>query len=273
LEIADRKRHSLTHQESQTGVSECHVYTWPSRMRWGNHPGWVVADGSDHHLKIWGQTTTPVALKQDLSRLAALDASRIELYGVDQAQMSSQATGLGRHCGDDAAVDAALMSQALGCPVAVWLDARYTQDVEALGQAQRMSLTADLTDSGEIARYHYQQANSSGEVAAVGLWLSGRAVEPAAMPESIAEVPTDDSDLTPLSPTVLPPSVLSPYVLSPYVFRNQYLSARLRQSGQAPSSDTLVGIQQAFARESFLDEVARDTGQDPVSLRLRHLED
>ena len=254
-EIADRKRHSLTHQESQTGVSECHVYTWPSRMRWGNHPGWVVADGSDHHLKIWGQTTTPVALKQDLSRLAALDASRIELYGVDQAQMSSQATGLGRHCGDDAAVDAALMSQALGCPVAVWLDARYTQDVEALGQAQRMSLTADLTDSGEIARYHYQQANSSGEVAAVGLWLSGRAVEPAAMPESIAEVPTDDTPL------------------SPYVFRNQYLSARLRQSGQAPSSDTLVGIQQAFARESFLDEVARDTGQDPVSLRLRHLED
>ncbi len=258
---------SLRYQESQAGVSAQRVYGWPSRMRWGNHPGWVVADVNDHQLKVWGQTTTPLALKQDLASLTALDASQVELYSLDQQPMSRQATGLGRHCGDDAAVDAALMSQALGCPVAVWLDARYTKDVEALGQAQRMSLKAELTDSGEIARYHYRQANSSGEVAAVGLWLSGRATEPAAMPETmpeaIPEVPAGDSDPMPLSASVL----------SPYVFRDQHLSERLQQPGQTPSSATLVGIQQAFARESFLDEVARDSGQDPVSLRIRHLKD
>ncbi|TVP52061.1 MAG: aldehyde oxidase [Halomonas sp.] len=258
---------SLRYQESQAEVSAQRVYGWPSRMRWGNHPGWVVADGGDHQLKVWGQTTTPVALQQDLASLTGLGASQIELYSLDQQQISNQATALGRHCGDDAAVDAALMSQALGCPVAVWLDARYTQDVEALGQAQRMSLKAELTDSGEIARYHYRQANSSGEVAAVGLWLSGRATEPAAMPEPIPkttpEVPTGDSD----------PAQFSSSVLSPYVFRDQHLSARLQQPGQTPSSATLIGIQQAFARESFLDEVARDSGQDPVSLRLRHLKD
>ncbi|MGE6607097.1 c-type cytochrome [Halomonas sp. NPDC076908] len=258
-EKAGSARRSLRYQELQAEVSAQHVYVWPSRMRWGNHPGWVVADVNDHHLKIWGQTTTPLVLQQDLASLTALDASQIELYSLDQQPMSSQTTGLGRHCGDDAAVDAALMSQALGCPVAVWLDARYTQDVEALGQAQRMSLTAELTDSGEIARYHYQQANSSGEVAAVGLWLSGRA----AAPESIPQVPADDSD----------PTALSASVLSPYVFRDQHLSARLQQPSQTPSSATLIGIQQAFARESFLDEVARDSGQDPVSLRLRHLKD
>nr|WP_228632433.1 c-type cytochrome [Halomonas sp.] len=270
----------LRYKEPQAGVSEQRIYGWPSRMRWGSHPSWAAADCSGHHLKVWGQTTTPVALKQDLSSLTGLDARRIELYSSDQQQISHPATGLGRHCGDDAAVDAALMSQALGCPVAVWLDARYTRDVEALGQAQRMSLKAELTDSGEIARYQYRQANSSGEVAAVGLWLSGRATEPAAMPEAIPEtmpesipetipeVPADDSDPAPLSSSVLPPSVLSPYV-----FRDQYLSARLQQPEQTPSSTTLVGIQQAFARESFLDEVARDSGQDPVSLRLRHLKD
>lgn len=266
-EKAGSEHRSLRHQEPQTGLSAQRVYGWPSRMRWGNYPGWVVAEVSDHQLKIWGQTTTPVALQQDLVSLTALEASQIELYSLDQQPMSSQTTGLGRHCGDDAAVDAALMSRALGCPVAVWLDARYTQDVEALGQAQRMSLKAELTDSGEIARYHYQQANSSGEVAAVGLWLSGRATKPAAIPETIPEtipqVPADDSD----------PTALSASVLSPYVFRDQHLSARLQQPGQTPSSATLVDMQQAFARESFLDEVARDSGQDPVSLRLRHLED
>lgn len=262
----------LRYKELQTGVSEQRIYGWPSRMRWGNHPGWIVADSSDHQLQVWGQTTTPVALKQDLVRLTALDASRIELYSSDPQQISNPAAGLGRHCGDDAAVDAALMSQALGRPVAIWLDARYIQDVEALGQAQRMSLKAELTDSGEIARYHYRHANSSGDVAAVALWLSGRATEPAAMsetvPESIPEAPADDSDPAPLSSSFLPS-----YVLSPYVFRDQHLSARLQQPGQTPNSATLIGIQQAFARESFLDEVARDSGQDPISLRLRHLKD
>ncbi len=238
---------------SQSYMHSNHGYGWPSRMRWGNHPSWVIADCGDQQLSVWGQTVTPAALKQNLSRLTALDISQIELYGADGEHASNQASGLGRHCGDDAAVDAALMSRTVGGPVAVWLDARYAKDVQALGQAQRISLNADIASSGEIARYHYQQANLTGEVAAVGLLLSGRA----AITTSSAEATAGEQDTTPFSP---------------YVFRDQYLAAR-SQPDSLSTNSTLMGIQQTFARESFLDEVARESDQDPVALRLRHLDD
>lgn len=231
-----------------------HAYGWPSRMHWGNHPSWVIADCRDQQLSVWGQTVTPTALKQDLGRLTALDISQIELYSVDGVYASNQASGLGRHCGDDAAVDAALMSRVVGTPIAVWLDARYAKDVQALGQAQRITLNADITSSGEIARYHYQQANLTGEVAAVGLLLSGRA---SITISSLEEPIIGKQDTTPFSP---------------YVFLDQYLAAR-SQPASLSTNSTLIGIQQTFARESFLDEVARESEQDPVALRLRHLDD
>ena len=235
-----------------------HAYGWPSRMHWGNHPRWVVADCHDQRVSVWGQTATPTALKQDLSRLTAVEVSQIALYGADGEHTSHQASGLGRHCGDDAAVDAALMSRAVGCPVAVWLDARYAQDVEALGQAQRMTLNADIASSGEITRYHYQQANLTGEVAAVGVWLSEQAM-PQATPQAVssAQASAGEQDTTPFSP---------------YVFRDQYLAAR-SPSASLSTHATLLGIQQTFARESFLDEAARASHQDPIALRLRHLDD
>ncbi len=70
-----------------------HAYGWPSRMRWGNHPSWVIVDCRDQQLSVWGQTVTPAALKQDLSRLTALDISQIELYSADGKHASNQASG------------------------------------------------------------------------------------------------------------------------------------------------------------------------------------
>ncbi|WP_417422141.1 c-type cytochrome [Halomonas sp.] len=223
-------------------------YGWPSRMRWGEAEGWVVAEYQNERLEVWTQTTTPEALRQDLCTLTTLDADHIALYTREGAERNA-ASGLGRHCGDDAAVDAALMARALGHPVAVWLDARYSVDVKALGQAQRLSLSAAFDEENHIERYRYRQAHASGEVAAVGLFLSSRALA-----QSISE----DTEKP---------------LYSPYTFQNAHLSAHNgRLSGQA-LNDTLLSIQQTFARESFLDEVAHARGQDPLALRLRYLDD
>lgn len=240
-------------QRHQAHTSAGHEYGWPSRMRWGAEPGWVVAEYSERQLVVWGQTVTPRALKHDLTRLTGLDVGQIELYSADQQSVTHPASGLGRHCGDDAAVDAALLSQAVGSPVAVWLDTHYARDMKALGQAQRMILKADLASSGEITRYHYQQANLTGEVPAVGLWLSGRAEHCGLL----ADGPANIDETAPFSP---------------YVFQAQYLAART-QSASLATNATLISMQETFARESFLDELARESGQDPVALRLRHLDD
>lgn len=221
-----------------------HDYGWPSRLRWGDTPGWVVADCSSQYLMLQGETVTPKTLIQDLMTLTSLPAERIELYGASPSRVS----GLGRHCGDDAAVDAALMSRHLGCPVAVWLDATYARDVHALGQAQHMRLRANLSASGDITDYRFHQAHASGDIAAVGLWLSGR--------HPVRRTRTDGA---------------SPF--SPYAFRNAHLATRRDDHGTGRHNEDLTEIQQAFARESFLDEVAHDSGQDPLALRLRHLDD
>ncbi|WP_111414777.1 c-type cytochrome [Billgrantia lactosivorans] len=234
----------LATEYAKTASSHRHDYGWPSRLRWGDTPGWVVADCSGQRLMLWGETITPEALIHDLMTLTGLPAERIELYGTTPARVS----GLGRHCGDDAAVDAAVMSRQLGCSVAVWLDAAYTRDVHALGQAQRITLSADLAESGDIADYRYHQAHASGDIAAVGLWLCGR---PPARRTVAGRTP----------------------FFSPYDFNNAQLTTRRDDHGTGRRNEHLAEIQQAFARESFLDEVAHESGQDPLTLRLRHLDD
>lgn len=244
---AHRKNGVADVEGSHVGRFECD-YGWPSRMRWGEAEGWVVAEYRNDRLEVWTQTTTPEALRQDLSTLTALNADHIALYTSEGAERHV-ASGLGRHCGDDAAVDAALMARALGHPVAVWLDAQYSADVKALGQAQRLSLSAAFDEEDHIKRYRYRQAHASGEVAAVGLFLSGRALAQSVLTDT--EKP----------------------LYSPYTFQNAHLSVHTGSPSGQPLNDTLLGIQQTFARESFLDEVAHARGQDPLALRLRYLDD
>ena len=221
-----------------------HAYSWPSRLRWGDTPGWVIADCSEQCLVLRVDTVTPEALIQDLIALTGLSAEQIELYSATPVQVS----GLGRHCGDDAAVDAALMSRHLGYPVAVWLDATYSRDVYALGQAQHITLKASLENRSEITDFKIYQAYASGDIAAVGLWLCGK--HPTRRVEDSAHPP-----------------------FSPYAFHNTHLTARRDTLGSGQYSERLAEIQQTFARESFLDEVAHDSDQDPLALRLRHLDD
>lgn len=230
----------------ESGSSHNQVYGWPSRMRWGDTPGWVLAEYSPKRLRVWGATVTPESLVRELTVVTGLEASQIELYGAQPDIVS----GLGRHCGDDAVVDAALMSQSLGCPVAVWLDAAYNRDRNALGQAQRMSLEATLDETGRITNYRSLQASPSQEVPAVGLWLSGKLASQ--VDKTIRERGASGS----------------PYELGD----EQHV---VRQAGSVPDPDNtaLEEAQQTFARESFLDEVAHANGQDPVALRLKHLDD
>ncbi|MFC3282080.1 c-type cytochrome [Litchfieldella rifensis] len=222
-------------------------YGWPSRMRWGDEPGWVVADHGRDRLDIWAPTTTPVLLERDLMALTGLAGEAIELHDV------ASGSGIGRHCGDDAAADAALLSRAVGRPVAVWLDASYARDVEALGQAQRIAVSVEWNAQGGIERYRNRQELVGSDTPVVALWLSG-----------MLETRRHDDDVATGEPASPP--------FSPYVFRDQRLAVPGEARGSHDDGRALEW-QHGFARESFLDEVARESGQDPVALRLRHLDD
>lgn len=222
-------------------------YGWPSRMRWGEVAGWVIAEYTAEHLRVWGETVTPDALAHDLEIVTGLKVSQITLYGVHPSPVS----GLGRHCGDDAAVDAVLMSRALGRPVAVWLDSTYNRDRHALGQAQHINQRTTLNEVGRVVRYRYRQASAVRDVPAVGAWLSGALVE-----YDKTEGTSESIELG-----------------SPYAFGDEQHMARVDRAVPGFDNATLAEVQQTFARESFLDEVAHTSEQDPVALRLRHLDD
>lgn len=239
-------------------------YTWPSRMGWGEAPGWVLADYAGDTLKLWGQTATPQLLAQDIAWATDLEPRGVQVF----PEHAEQHSGLGRHCGDDAGVDAALMSRALGCPVAVWLDAEYMRDVQGLGQSQRMSLGAVRDSEGRLLRYAYRQRHLCGEVPAVGLLLSGRLPEWRGDSPPGSDHPVSSCDVE--GQDVHEDDIAS---LFPYDVSEQRISIRNR--GVAAGSDVkgLTEIQQVFARESFLDEVAHAVEEDPVALRLAHLTD
>ncbi|WNL42631.1 c-type cytochrome [Halomonas sp. PAMB 3264] len=240
--VANTQRETLLEKQN-TEDAFARDYGWPSRLRWGEIPEWVIAESRDAALNVWTRTATPEALRHDLSLATSVDGTAITLHAPDGKAL---ATGLGRHCGDDAAVDAALLAKAVGAPVAVWLSAAYEADVKALGRAQRMMLSATHQNDATISHYRYRQAYANGEVAAVGLLLSGRATLGAQ---------TERKTL----------------LFTPYRFEKSHLSAH---TGERPAANmTLQDVQQTFAREAFVDELAHARGEDPLTLRLDHLDD
>lgn len=215
--IASRRAHALMAD-----------YGWPNRLRWGAHAGWVVADVESERAIVQVATTTPEALREDLGALLQLPSAAISLVG------GRSGLGLGRLAGDDAAADAALVSQRLGQPVAVWLDADYQRDVDALGLAENWRVSA----KGE-----------RGTIASLALHR-GRARPAPVMALLLTDTPWQGEHDT------------ARFVDSPYVRANPTVHGV--GVGEAP---------RLFAEESFLDEWSRLHDSDPIDLRLRYLAD
>lgn len=224
---------------SPTSTEPCAVggidYAWPNRMRFGPGAGWVIADARPGRVRLWAPSQTSTALREDIARLLDRPLEQIELH-------QALADGLGRTGADDAAADAALLSAATGAPVAVWLDRSYAADGERLGPGQRIALSDTMVDGnlrGLEARLH----QTSDAAPALALLLAGLSA----------------ADPMPRQPLSIP-----------YTALDWKIEAPDQPGYRLPG---LGATQLAFARESYLDELAHRLGQDPVALRLAALED
>ena len=227
------------------------TYVWPYQLHASIGPSCAVAYWHHeevwgaHRLEVWAGTQNPHALRADLARLCNVKDTEVNIIRMEAAGC------YGRNGADDVAADAALMSKAVGAPVRVQLTRAQEHLWEPKGAAQLMQVRGGLNPQGEPMGYDFQTAYPSNGATTLALLLT-RTVEPSAqafeMGDRTARPPYDFADLR-VTVNDMPP-----------ILRASWLRG-------------VSALPNAFAHESFMDELANAAGVDPLQYRLQHLSD
>ncbi|MEJ7688739.1 MAG: molybdopterin cofactor-binding domain-containing protein, partial [Variovorax sp.] len=226
------------------------TYVWPYQMHASIGPSCALADwqpesGEGIRLRVWAGTQNPHVLRTDLARLMDLDDMAVDVVRMEAAGC------YGRNGADDVAADAALLARAAGVPVRVQLTRAQEHAWEPKGAAQLMQVAGGLDAAGDVAAYDFETSYPSNGAPTLALLLT-RTIEPVAQAFEMGDR------------TARPP----------YAWRN----LRVKVNDMAPivRASWLRGVSalpNAFAHESYVDELATAAGVDPVAFRLRHLHD
>jgi nicotinate dehydrogenase subunit B len=226
------------------------TYIWPYQMHASIGPSCAVAefktDPTDPFaLTVWAGTQNPHVLRADLARLTTLQDTAIEIVRME-------ASGCyGRNGADDVAADAVLLARAVGAPVRVQLTREQENLWEPKGAAQWMEVRGGLHADGSIAAYDFSTSYPSNGAPTLALLLT-RTIEPNAQAYEMGDR------------TARPPYTLQNLRVTvndmPPILRASWL----RGVSAMPNS---------FAHESYIDELATAAGVDPLTFRLRYLDD
>ena len=228
-------------------------YEWPFQSHAMMGPSCAVADVRNGGATIWSSTQRPHQLQYGIAELLGLPADKVRVI------WTAGSGSYGRAGADDAAGDAALLSQATGRPVRVqWMRADET-GWDPKGPPVVMTARAGLDAQGTVTAWDYaargfsgsgippSPRNAGGLLAGqlTGLAAGGADVLPALRENYVFAAKRKTSEVVPW------PQEASP----------------LRTSNlRAPSQPATT-----FGGESFVDEVAAAARADPVEFRLRYL--
>jgi nicotinate dehydrogenase subunit B len=222
------------------------TYTYPVQLHGMLGPSCAVADVRNGRATIWSGSQWIQRDRRDLAKMLGIPLESVHLIWVEASG------SYGRLGCDDAAADAALMSQAVGRPVRVQWMRHDEHGWEPMSPAMTMDLRAGVDAQGRITAFDFQQwsqSHSRGESGNALAWrLAG-----------------GNADWERLSGGPYPPSYEFPNTRMLGHFVEELLrSIYLRAPGR---------IQGNFAMESFLDEIAADQRMDPVEFRRHHIKD
>jgi nicotinate dehydrogenase subunit B len=251
------------------------TYLHPYQMHASMGSSCAVADVKGGRATIWSPTQSAYPTRNGSALLLGLPAADVRViftrgsgcYGINGA--------------DTVSYDAALLSQAVGKPVRVQLSRKDEMAWENYGMAFAIDQRAGLDASGTIVAWDYEGWSASlggrpgydrpGNV--ITGQLAGFETAPFT-PRSPAPEPggsfNNNSNAAPSyvtgcvggrcggAGTVKSERVLSHTVKSPF------FTGPLRSPAR---------LQNTFAHESFMDEIAAHVKADPVAYRLRHLSD
>ncbi|HEY7204128.1 MAG TPA: molybdopterin cofactor-binding domain-containing protein [Methylomirabilota bacterium] len=224
-------------------------YRWPMQTHGSIGPSCGVADVRADRVTVWSASQNVHGLQNTLARALGVERNRVRVIYMDGAG------SYGANGADDAAMEAALLSRAVGQPVRVQWSRQEEHGLDPKGPAQMLDLRAAVDRDGEIVAWETQA------------WLP---IATANLPH-IPLLALDAAGLpqTPGRATGLIYQNIDP----PYATPN--LNAVVHWITDAPLRTSPLRapgkIANTFAVESFTDEIAALARVDPLEFRLRRL--
>ena len=230
-------------------------YTWPFQMHASIGASCAVADVRSDSATIWSSTQGAHTLKNALAQLLGVVPDGVHVIWTEGSGC------YGHNGSDDAAADAALLSQAVGKPVRIQWSRADEHGWEPKGVAMVMNVAAGLDASGKIVGWDY------------AVWTPTHSSRPGGGAGGAANFVA--ATLTGATPASRPSLGGDRNSRHTYSIPNTRVVAHLLQSAPLRTSSFrgLGSPQNSFANESFMDELAFAAGADPVEFRLRHLSD
>lgn len=236
------------------------TYLYPYQLHGSLGPSCAVASVHDGLAEVWSPTQGVYPLQTTIAGLLNLQPQNVRINYVE----GSGCYGL--NGADDVSSAAALLSQAVGKPVRLQYMRGDEMAWENFGTPMVITARAGLDGSGHVAAWDYRNwtENRGNRVppasnTPTGV-LAGMAEKPppASPPAGTPPLGDDGSNAYPWY-TFPSQRVISYSLYSKWLFTGPLRS---------PSR-----IQNTFAQESFMDELAALAGSDPVTFRLGHTND
>jgi CO/xanthine dehydrogenase Mo-binding subunit len=212
-------------------------------------PSCAVADFKDNKLIVWTASQATHSLRKQLARMLGMNADDVRCIYVEGAGC------YGRNGHEDAAADAALIAREIGKPVRVQWSRADEHGWDPKGPPTLLDMRAGLDAAGKVVA-----------------WESSALMPDKPKPLDVTLVA---AELAGLPKDAAFPGNIHQGLAIPYTFANVTATAHwLADTPFKPSWIRTPGrMQNTFANESFLDEVAAAAGVDPIEFRRRNLAD
>jgi CO/xanthine dehydrogenase Mo-binding subunit len=237
----------------------------------------AVADVQGGKATIWSPTQSPYPTRNTAAMLLGLKPEDVHVIFT----MGSACYGL--NGADTVSFDAALMSQAVSRPVRVQLTRKDEMVWENYGTSyvidQRVAVELTGADA-RIVAWDYEAwtpglggrpgYNNPGNV--ITGFLAGFEPQPFT-PRSPAPDPANYANNLNIAPSYVAGNVGGRKAGTGTIASERVLSHNLRSLFWTGPLRSPERLQNSFAHESIMDEVASSVGADPVAFRLKHLSD
>ena len=225
------------------------TYSFPIHTHGSLGPSCALADFKDGKLTCWSPAQSSHELRRQLAEMLEIAPEDVRVIYADGAGC------YGRNGFEDCTGDAAFLSKLLGMPVRVQWMRHDEHGWDPKGPPTLVDLRGAIDDEGNVTAWdsEFWHAQSVGtNVSLIAADLADLPHQPGSRPGNVQ----GNADLGYKVPNMR--SVVH------WVKNTPFRASWIRTPGR---------LQNTFANECFLDELAAEAGVDPFDLRLNMLED